>query len=140
MFQAKFDVQRNAGCVNSDSYEVADNEAKELNICKDEVPMASCVVGSVSKQALTKPLVVLFDSGASHTWWNIKSPPKDAVPRRVESSTSDTLAGSMMTKLAVTVENIAFPEFFKSQKLSAIDAEAFTTECRCGAIIGRDAL
>ena len=83
MFQAEFDVQRNAECMNSDSHEAADNEAKELSICKDEVPMALCVVGSVSKQASTKPLVVLFDSGASHTWWNIKSLPKGAVPCRV---------------------------------------------------------
>ena len=58
--------------MNSDSCEVADNEAKELDTRRDEVPMALCVVGSVSKQASTKPLVVLFDSGASHTWWNIK--------------------------------------------------------------------
>ena len=109
-------------------------------MCGDEVPMASCVVGSVSKQALSKPLVVLFDSGASHTWWNIKSLPKGAVPCCVESSTSDTSAGSVTTKLAVTVENVAFPEFFKSQKLSANDAKVFTAKCRCDAIIGRDAL
>ena len=66
MFQAKFDVQRNAECVKSDGHEVADNEAKELDTRRDEVLMALCVVGSVSKQASTKPLVVLFDSGASH--------------------------------------------------------------------------
>ena len=100
MFQAEFDVQRNAQCVNSDRHEVADNKAKELDIHRDEVPMALCVVGSVSKQASMKPLVVLFDSGASHTWWNIKSLPKGTVPCRVELSTSDTLAGSMTTKLA----------------------------------------
>ena len=67
MFQAEFDVQRNAECMNSNGCEVADEEAKELNTRRDEVPMASCVVGSVSKQALSKPLVVLIDSGASHT-------------------------------------------------------------------------
>ena len=39
--------------MNSDSYEVADNEAKELDMRGDEVPMALCVVGSVSKQAPT---------------------------------------------------------------------------------------
>ena len=72
--------QRNAECMKSNSHEVADDEAKELDTCGDEVPMALCVVGSVSKQASSKPLVVLFDSGALHTWWNIKSLPKGTVP------------------------------------------------------------
>ena len=121
MFQADAHVQTNAGDTQVNSYEVADKEANELDIYRDEVPMALCVVESVSKQASTKPLVVLFDSGASHTWWNIKSLPKGAVPRRVESSTSDTLAGSMTTKLAVTANNVVFPEFFKSRKLPKID-------------------
>ena len=126
--------------MNSDGCEAADDKAKELDMCGDEVPMAFCVVGSISKQALTKPLVVLFDSGASHTWWNIKSLPKGTVSCRVELSTSDTPAGSVTTKPAVAVENVAFPEFFKSRKLSATDARAFTTKCRYDAIIGRDAL
>ena len=140
MFQADAHVQTNVGATQVNSYEVADKEANELDIYRDEVPMALCVVESVSKQASTKPLVVLFDSGASHTWWNIKSLPKGTVPRRVESSTSDTLAGSMTTKLAVTVDNVVFPEFFKSRKLPSIDAKVFTTECRYDAIIGRDVL
>ena len=42
-----------------------------------------------------------------------KSLPKGTVPRCVELSTSDTLAGSVTTKLAATVEKVAFPEFFK---------------------------
>ena len=49
--------QRNAECMRSNGHEVADDEAKELDMCRDEVPMASRVVGSVSKQALSKPLV-----------------------------------------------------------------------------------
>ena len=102
--------------------------------------MALCEVGSVSKQSSRKPYVVLFDSGASHSWWNIKSLPPGTVPKKVEAATSSTLAGDMKSNLQVKLEDITFPEFFKSRRLCTLDARVFTAECRYDAIIGRDVL
>ena len=48
-----------------ESYEVANDKR---NIYKDEIPMALCMVGLMSKQAARKPFCVLFDSGSSHTF------------------------------------------------------------------------
>jgi hypothetical protein len=125
-----------------DSYEVAsddnDPEDNNRNIYTDEVPMALCMVGAMMKHVVRKPLVVLFDSGSSHTWWNIKSIPGGVVPRKVDSSSSSTLAGPMQSNLEVTVEDVTFPEFFKTRQIGKVEAWVFTAECRYDAIIGRD--
>ena len=96
-----------------ESYEVANDN--KTDIYKDEVPMALCLVNTMSKQPVKKPFVVLFDTGASHTWWNIKSLPPGCVPKKVEASSSSTLTGDMMSNLEVTVEDVVFPEFFKTR-------------------------
>jgi hypothetical protein len=80
------------------------------------------MVGAMMKQAVRKPLVVLFDSGSSHTWWNIKSIPGGVVPRKVESSSSLTLAGPMQSNLEVTVEDVTFPKFFKTRRIGKVEA------------------
>ena len=102
--------------------------------------MALCMVGSMMKKACAKPLVVLFDSGSSHTWWNIKAIPGGAVPRKVPSSSSSTLAGDLKSNLEITLEDLIFPEFFKTRRLGKVEARVFTAECRYDAIIGRDVL
>ena len=102
--------------------------------------MALCMVHTMSKQMSRKPFCVLFDSGASHTWWNIKSLPPGCVPWKVESTSSATLAGDMTSNLEVDLEDVTFPEFFKSRRLSKRKARVFTAECHYDAIIGRDVL
>jgi hypothetical protein len=102
--------------------------------------MALCMVGAMMKHVVRKPLVVLFDSGSSHTWWNIKSIPGGVVPRKVDSSSSLTLAGPMQSNLEVTVEDVTFPEFFKTRRIGKVEARVFTAECCYDAIIGRDLL
>ena len=64
-----------------ESYEVA---VKEINVYIDNVPMAVCVVQFINKQASKKPLIVLFDSGSSHTWFKGSSLPKGCVPMKGE--------------------------------------------------------
>ena len=125
--------------MTNESYEVADNP-KERNIYEDEVPMALCMVNSVSKARNDRKFVVLFDSGSSHTWWNIKSLPKGCVPRKVEASSSATLNGNMSSNLEVDVQDVTFPEFFKTRRLHKIEARVFTAPCSYDAIIGRDVL
>ena len=88
-------------------------------------------------QASTKPYILLFDSGSSHSWWNHKSIPKGCTSRKVEATNSQTLAGKMSSNLEIQIENVTFPEFFKTRKVGEITARIFTAKCRYNAIIGR---
>ena len=112
------DRQRKPECfemeIDDTSYEVADDETESKpDIYRDEIPMALCMVNTLSKQRSTRPYVVLFDSGSSHTWWNVKSLPKGAVPRKSSSSLeTTTLAGDLKSTLEVDLEEVTFPEFF----------------------------
>ena len=102
--------------------------------------MASCVVQFTQKQALKKPMIVLFDSGSSHTWVSNSALPKGSVPLKGEPATSSALAGPMSSNLSVTMERLVFPEFFKTRIVDKANARVFHTECRYDAIIGRDLL
>ena len=46
----------------------------------------------------------------------------------------------MESNLAVTVENLMFPEFFQTSKLMEVEARVFHTPCRYDAILGREVL
>ena len=46
----------------------------------------------------------------------------------------------MSSSLEIQLENVTFPEFFKTRKVGEMTARLFTTECRYDAIIGRDML
>jgi hypothetical protein len=46
----------------------------------------------------------------------------------------------MQSNLEVTVEDVTFPEFFKTRRIGKVEARVFTAECRYDAIIGRDLL
>ena len=50
------------------------------------------------------------------------------------------MAGNLASSLEVDLENITLPEFFRSRKLSKIQARVFMAPCRYDAIIGRDVL
>ena len=116
-----------------ESYEIADNKT-------DKVPMATCVVNLVNKHALTKPLLVLFDSGSNSSWIKAKSLPKGVVPTKVDEISSSTLAGSMKSNQQVTLERLVFPEFFKTRVVDSLEARVFHTTCRYDVIVGRDFL
>ena len=120
-----------------ESYEIA---SKEIDIYVDKVPMASCIAQLVQRQVLNKPLVVLFDSGSTHSWFHSSCVPKGCVPKIVPSVSSATLAGNIESNQEVTVENVSFPEFFKTRRLDKITGRLFRTPCRYDAIIGRDVL
>lgn len=100
--------------------------------------MASCLVNALNKQVSRKPYIVLFDSGSTCSWWNAKSLPPGCVPRKVQAISSSTLNGKMSSNLEVDLENVVFPQFFKTRRLSKFSARVFTTHCRYDAIIGRD--
>ena len=117
----------------NDSYEVANKN-------NDKVPMASCVIQFANKQALKKPLLVLFDSGSSSTWFSAKALPPGCVPNKVDPLSSSTLAGQMTSNLEVKLDRLTFPEFFKTRVVDSVNTRVFHTECRYDAIIGRDLL
>jgi hypothetical protein len=102
--------------------------------------MASCIVQLFQKKENRRPFIVLFDSGSSHTFWNIKSLPKGCVPIKVDAVQSSTLAGPMQSQLEVTLEHIVFPEFFRTRQVREVQAKVFNADCRYDAIIGRDML
>ena len=109
------------------SYDVAKDDEKEnkRDIYRDEIPMALCMLNTVGKQKAPKSYVVLFDSGSTSTWWNMKSLPPGAVPRKVDSSSSTTLNGNMASNLEIDLEDIAFPEFFRSRRIGLAKARVF---------------
>ena len=104
------------------------------------MPLALCLAHSVNQQRFGKPLLVLFDSGASHTWLNAKALPSGCTPTRVANFKSKTLAGDLESGLQVTLTRVVFPEFFKSRFLDTVTAHVFHSTCRYDAIIGRDVL
>lgn len=122
-------------------YEVADDEkSNKLNVYEDEVPIGLVIVDSMNKQTVRRPYVGLFDSGSSHTFWNIKSLPKGCVPRKLEGVTSATLAGTLESTLEIDLQDVAFPEFYKTRRLTELKARVFTAPCQYDVIIGRDVL
>ena len=46
----------------------------------------------------------------------------------------------MNSSLEIQLDNVTFPEFFKTRKVGEMTARLFTAECRYDAIIGRDKL
>ena len=109
-----------------DSYEVA---PAKLNIYEDKVPMVSCVVQTFQKQRSDKPFVVLLDSGSGVSWWNSKSLPKGCVPKVGTAIHSATLAGKMTSNRTVKLEQINFPEFFKTRVIDEFECRVFEADC-----------
>ena len=88
-----------------------------------------------------KPLVCLFDSGSSHTWFKRKSLPKGCNPIKCERISSSTLAGSLNSNQQVELQRLVFPEFFKTRFVDSAKARVFdNTQCRYDVIFGRDFL
>ena len=85
-------------------------------------------------------MVVLFNSGATHTWINRRALPPGATPNKVERSESRTLAGTLASNLEVTLDRITLPDFFKTRTIDSVTARVFETSCRYDMIIGRDLL
>ena len=122
----------------NESYEVASDKI-DIN-GKDKVPMVLCMAHSIQKQASSRPLLVLLDSGASSSWFHRSALPKGAVPSKTDVLSSVTLAGNLQSSQKVNLERVSFPEFFKTRFIDSIECRVFDTPCRYAAIIGRDML
>ena len=65
--------------------------------------------------------------------------PKDVYPRwEVLSSHSTMLAGKMTSNRTVKLEQINFPEFFRTRVIDEFECRVFEADCRYDAIIGQD--
>ena len=52
--------------------------------------------------------------------------------------TGATVAGTFSSSLALQLDQIVFPEFFKQRSLNDVSVRIFTSECRYDIIFGRD--
>jgi len=107
---------------------------------KDKLPIVLLLIKSVNKQALSKPLIGLFDSGSSNTYIKRSALPRGCTPTRIPTMKFATLAGNMESSLKVTLDYLSFPEFFKQRFLTEIEAYVFDAPCRYDVIVGRDVL
>jgi len=99
------------------------------------------MVQSIQNVPSSKPLVVLFDSGASHSLVNIKALPKGCNPARSDRVMhSTTIAGKFQTSMQVDLRRIAFPEFHRKRYVGNLRTYVFSSPCRYDMIIGRDLL
>ena len=111
-----------------DSYAVAKDN---IDINTDVVPMALCLMQSIQNHNSSKPLLVLLDSGSSHTWINPVALPKGCTPVVMKQKVrSTTLAGPLESSLQVDLKRVTFPEFFKNRYVDDLKAHVFQAPCR----------
>ena len=102
----------------------------------DYVPMGLAMVQSIQNVPSSKPLVVLFDWGASHSLVNIKALPKGCNPARSDRVMhSTTIAGKFQTSMQVDLRRIAFPEFHRKRYVGNLRTYVFSSPCRYDMII-----
>ena len=86
-------------------------------------------------------LSVLFDSGSSFSHIHRRALPSSVPLKAFDNpATSQTLAGTMTTRFYTEVDELIFPEFSPSLKVSSQKFNVFEQQCRYDAILGRDFL
>ncbi len=96
---------------------------------RDCVPFTLMLPAFIHSVKNEEPLVVLFDSGSSHTWVSHRRLPKGIQGRTNKSVTSQTLAGPLKGSQEVDLHGIVFPEFFKTRSIEKLTTRVFHTEC-----------
>lgn len=104
----------------------------------DLVPMTFVIVKRIQNGAVSRPLVCLFDTGATSTWVKRKTLPRGTHGQTVPSHTSATLAGEFSSKEVVNLQDLTFPEFSPSRTYDRCPARVFDADCRYDIIFGRD--
>ena len=106
----------------------------------DLVPFSFIVPDTVQNVQFQRPLLVLFDSGSTTSWFNRKTLPTGVEATTVESITGSTMAGTFSSNQQVHLTNLVLPEFRHNQFIPDLPCRVFTAECRYDMILGRDAL
>ena len=94
-----------------------------------------------NRESLT-PFKILFDSGGSRTMIHSRclSPGATSLLLHNGSTKFQTVVGLLDSNRQVFLENIMFPEFDKTKRISGATAFVFDTECKYDMILGRDIL
>ena len=86
------------------------------------------------------PLLVLFDSGSTTSWFNRKTVPTGVHGTIVESITGSTIVGTFNLNQQVHLTNLVLPEFRCNQFIPNLNCHIFMAECRYDMILSCNAL
>ena len=108
----------------------------------NKIPSTLLVCRIIQNQEALMPTKMLLDSGASDTMIHSRCLPSGATPSIIPDGKTkfQTVAGLLDTNRKVFLDNIVFPEFDKTKRISGATAYVFDTECKYDMIIGRDIL
>ena len=106
----------------------------------DLIPMTTMMASSIQENGMTKPLLVLCDSGATSNWIRRGALPKGVNGKQVEQHKGTTVAGGFQSNIEIEFKNVMFPEFYRTRTIDSFKAMVFNAECRYDVILGRDFL
>ena len=132
------DESKNASIKNTlENYQFEQNNSHLDN----KVPSTLLVARAIQNHESLLPLKMSFDSGSSHTMIQARCLPVRATPSLLPKlSKFHTVAGAFDSSREVFLEDVVFPEFDKTKRLSGIPAFVFDSDCNYGMIVGRDVL
>ena len=109
---------------------------------ENKIPSTLLVCRAIQNQESLTPFKILFDSGGSHTMIHARCLPPGATPSLLQDGPTkfQTIAGPLNSNRQVFLDNIMFPEFDKTKRISGAIANVFDSECKYDLIVGRDLL
>ena len=106
----------------------------------DLSPIIYTTANQIGGKLPTRPMVVLLDSGSSHTMMKQTSLPHGAIPTRGKPKRTTTTNGVFTTKTSVIIEQLKFPEF-RNHFIKEVTADVFHSPTCCyDIILGREVL
>ena len=106
----------------------------------DLSPIVYTTTRTIGGKLPTRPMIVLLDSGSSHTMIKDSSLPHRTMRVVGQPKRTTTTNGVFSTTSSVILENVKFPEF-GNQCIDTIQADVFNSPtCRYDVILGRDVL
>ena len=123
--------------------EASDPHKEVATAPEDLVPTTLVAVKAIGGQSRFRPLVVLLDSGGSHTMIKRGDLPRSALETTQSKLSFATAAGNLKTTLTVELTHLVLPEFSRSLHVPKCIAHVFddlTNSIRYDLILGRDFL
>ena len=123
-------------CFQADCFQ-ADKSSDKNN--DDIIPYSVLLIKNVQGKSVSKPLTVLFDSGANTSWINRKCLPEAIKLNHINRVKSSTLAGHLQTSNSIKLDEIVFPELHRHRVIKNMTPYVFDNpDCRYDVLIGRD--
>ena len=120
-----------------ENYQNNQNNSNDNN----KVPSTLLVARAMQNHESFLPMKVLFDSGGSSTMIHARCLPVGAAPSLLpKKSKFQTIAGAFDSSREVFLEDVVFPEFDKTKRVSGLKAFVFDADCNYDMILGRDIL